>query len=111
MVARRIVTGPGGGGMFGPGAPGNFSPQVRVAVCKLRALPLTGSVSVAGSDSGCQSVAGLPSTAASGGAPGCELEAEAAPHLTTSEVLVRSGRRVSIVSVWPARSVRRGRGR
>src|SRR6478609_4812674 len=67
--------------------------------------PATGTVRVAGTTRGCQSVAGLPSTAASGSAPEAALLARAAWQRTTSDVGARSGRRVRNVSGVPGLSV------
>ena len=55
---------------------------------------------------GCHPVAGLPSTAARGPAPGCADEAVAGWQRTRSLVGVRSGRRVGRVSVPPGATLR-----
>src|ERR1039458_1748234 len=56
--------------------------------------------------SACQSVAGLPSTAASADAPGLEEVAATLPHRRSSLVGARSVRRVGMVSVCPLPTVR-----
>ena len=84
-----------------PGAGGHCWPQTTVAVLMLCGAPATGAVSVAGTAAACQSVAGLPSTAANGGAPGCELVAAGAWQRTTSVVESRSGRRVGSDTLPP----------
>jgi len=65
-----------------------------------------GAVTAAGSEAGCQSVAGLPSTAARAGAPRTALVADALPQRTTSALRVRSGRAVEIRTGCPAVTVR-----
>src|SRR5204863_358489 len=91
--------------MFGPGGGGHCWPQTSCAVRRTWLPPCTGAVSVAGTEAGCQSVAGLPSTAASGSAPTWELLADAGWQRTMSGVGVRSGRRVDMVRVPPLETV------
>src|SRR5664280_1148790 len=96
-LARRVVTGRAGGWTFGLGAGGHCRPQTTTA--RLIRRPPAGTVRVAGRVTGCQSVAVLPSTAASAGAPGSELVAWAARQRTASDDGIASGRRVGSPSV------------
>src|SRR5579875_1970337 len=90
--------------MLGPGEAGQLRPHTMLTARIAFAPRLTGMVRVAGSADGCQSVAGLPSTAARAGAPGAALDARGSPQRTASLVLSRSGRRVASTSACPRRT-------
>ncbi len=104
-MGRRVSTGRGGSFTFGAGAAGHSRPH-RMTIRRIVRAAWSGTVSVAGARVGDHPVAGLPSTAASAGAPGAEPLAPAARHRTRSGVGMLCGWAEGIVTGRPGRTVR-----